>query len=95
MSPAKLTYAKLFNLGNYENERIEITIDLAPGVAVADAFNELRDLVEQQHKTFCDRRTAEYEAAIERDRAERERMRKEREAGSERHAAIGGVDLGF
>ena len=91
MSPAKLTYAKLFNLGNYENERIEIMIDLAPGVEVADAFNELRDLVERQHKAFCDARDAEYKAAIERERADREQLRAERE----RHAASGGTDLGF
>lgn len=53
---ARLTYAKLYNLGNYENERIEISVetpaeawgDVVSGLAAAcDAFH-LRILAERK-----------------------------------------------
>lgn len=75
----KIVYARLFNLGNYENERLEVEIPVERGDYAA-AFTEAREAVEAQQRQF----QAEREAAERRRReeweAERERQRLEREA---------------
>ncbi|NJK80408.1 MAG: hypothetical protein HC914_11060 [Chloroflexaceae bacterium] len=43
-----VSYEALFNLGNYENERIGITLALEPGETPA-AWARARQLVEEQH----------------------------------------------
>lgn len=50
MTPKTLTYARVFNLGNYENERIELSAELAPHEAIQTAGEELRLLVDALHE---------------------------------------------
>ena len=45
----ELIYVKKFNLGNYENETISLTIDLAHNEDVNDAFRKLKAKVLQLH----------------------------------------------
>jgi hypothetical protein len=69
-SPARavtqITYERLFNLGNYENEKLSVTVYLydtsegGPGQAFK-AFNEARALAEAQHATFEQARKEEAE----------------------------------
>jgi glutamate formiminotransferase len=66
-SPARavtqITYERLFNLGNYENEKLSVTIylyDTSKG-RPDQAFNEARALVEAQHAAFEQARKDEAE----------------------------------
>jgi len=43
----ELVYSKKFNLGNYENETISLTIDLSHNEDVNDAFRKLKAKVLQ------------------------------------------------
>lgn len=86
----KIIYARLFNLGNYENERLEVEI-VVEGGEYAAAFIEAREAVETQHAQFQaerdaaeKRRYAEQEAEWARQRAEREAQRQQAQpAGDE------------
>jgi len=48
MFVSKITYSRLKNLGNYENERFDVYVALCEGESVQDAFNSARQLVSQQ-----------------------------------------------
>lgn len=47
----KIVYARLYNLGNYENERLEVEVAVENGEWAA-AFQEAREAVEAQHAQF-------------------------------------------
>jgi archaellum component FlaC len=49
MKATSVSYARLYNLGNYENERFEATVQLQAGDLVDDAYNMAQDLVQGQH----------------------------------------------
>jgi sRNA-binding protein len=80
----KIVYARLFNLGNFENERleVEVTVEDTSAAAVEGAWEEARAAVEAQHARFQAereeaerRRREEYQADQEQRRAEREAAR--------------------
>jgi hypothetical protein len=48
MKVTSVSYARLYNLGNYENERFEATVLLQAGDLVEDAYNMAQDLVQGQ-----------------------------------------------
>jgi len=54
MNIEKVSYHKVFNLGNYSNEKIGVDIVLAPGESVLDAFAEAKKHVEKSHQFFTD-----------------------------------------
>lgn len=54
MEIAQVSYHKVFNLGNYSNEKIGVDIKLAPRENPLDAFAEAKKLVEKSHKFFQD-----------------------------------------
>ena len=41
-----ITVARLFNIGNYEHKRIELTVELNPGDRAGDVQNEVSELLE-------------------------------------------------
>lgn len=47
-----IEYHKVFNLGNYSNEKIGVTIAIAPGENPIDAFAEAKRTVEKSHLFF-------------------------------------------
>lgn len=49
-----IQYHKVFNLGNYSNEKIGVDIVIADGEDPLDAFAEAKKLVEKSHKFFKD-----------------------------------------
>jgi uncharacterized protein YoxC len=49
MKATSVSYARLYNLGNYENERFEATVLLQAGDLVDDAYDMAQDLVQGQH----------------------------------------------
>ena len=52
MKPKSVTYAKLKNLGNYENERIEITLEVEDGEKAADVLEIAKVFVLKQFGEF-------------------------------------------
>ncbi|AYQ31358.1 hypothetical protein [Runella sp. SP2] len=44
-----IEYSKVFNLGNYENEKIGIIAEVAPGADMLQAINKIKDDVEAVH----------------------------------------------
>jgi hypothetical protein len=42
----KINYARLYNLGNYENERIEVESDVGPDESPAEVLRRLASWVE-------------------------------------------------
>jgi len=54
-----VSYHKVFNLGNYSNEKIGVEIKLSAGEDPLDAFAEAKKLVEKSHKFFQDLPTYE------------------------------------
>jgi hypothetical protein len=52
-----ITYARLYNLGNYENERIEVTVSVEDGDLIA-AHQEAVSAVQQAHDDLLDARRA-------------------------------------
>lgn len=58
-----IQYHKVFNLGNYSNEKIGVDVVIAEGEDPLDAFAEAKRLVEKSHKFFQDLPT--YERAKE------------------------------
>jgi hypothetical protein len=75
-----VTYERLYNLGNYENERLVAQVAVGPDEDVHSAFFFAKSAVEEQHA----RLTVEREEAEQRKReeweAEQRRRREEREA---------------
>lgn len=71
----KVIYARLYNLGNYENERleVEVTVEGTGEVVVAEAWAGACQAVEDQHTAL---ETARAEAR-QRERDEYERKRQE------------------
>jgi hypothetical protein len=54
MQIENVSYHKVFNLGNYSNEKIGIDIRLAPGEDPIEAFAEAKKIVEKSHQFFQD-----------------------------------------
>lgn len=54
MQVQTIEYHKVYNLGNYSNEKIGVTISLQPGENPVDAFAEAKKIVEKSHKFFQD-----------------------------------------
>jgi hypothetical protein len=54
MEITQVSYHKVFNLGNYSNEKIGIDIKLQPGENPLDAFAEAKRIVEKSHSFFTD-----------------------------------------
>ncbi len=52
MQIKQVEYSKVFNLGNYSNEKIGVIVDLAPDEDPLDAFAEAKRQVEKGHKFF-------------------------------------------
>lgn len=50
MKPTAVTYSKVFNLGNYSNEKIEVAIELEEGDKPEEVLSKARDFAEAQHK---------------------------------------------
>ena len=92
-----VTYARLYNLGNYENERIEVAMDIPEGADASAAYEQLRALVDAQHAAFEAARRAEEEERRRRYMEERQREQDALEAERKARAkapALGG-DLDF
>lgn len=54
MEITTVSYHKVFNLGNYSNEKIGIDMKLAPGEDPLEAFAEAKKIVEKSHQFFQD-----------------------------------------
>lgn len=50
MKTKSVTYSKVFSLGNYENEKIGVEIEIQEGDEVQKAIQEARQFVEFNHK---------------------------------------------
>ncbi len=50
MKVTKITYRKKFNLGDYENEDIELTAIILPDEDINKAFKELKKAVENMQR---------------------------------------------
>jgi predicted membrane chloride channel (bestrophin family) len=50
MKTKTVSYSKVFSLGNYENEKIGVEIEVEPGDDVQKAIQEARQFVEFNHK---------------------------------------------
>jgi hypothetical protein len=90
-----VTYARLFNLGNYENERLEVTATVENG-DVSAAFLECHTAVVAEQAQLV----AEREAAEKRRREEWEAEQAEKRAKRDaeriaRTQATGNEDLEF
>jgi septal ring factor EnvC (AmiA/AmiB activator) len=46
----KVIYERLYNLGNYENERLSAETQVLPDETPADAYNRARAAVEEEHR---------------------------------------------
>lgn len=68
----KITYARLYNLGNYENERFEVEDEVSENETAGYTSQRLRDLVEELKKNADwdrDQRREQEREALQRDRA--------------------------
>lgn len=61
MTTKSVTYSKVFSLGNYENEKIGVEIELAENENPIDALFEAKKYVEKSH--IFNQRYPEYERA--------------------------------
>lgn len=50
MKTKQVSYSKVFSLGNYENEKIGVEIEIQEGDDVQKAIQEARNFVEFNHK---------------------------------------------
>lgn len=50
MKTKTVTYSKLFSLGNFENEKIGVEIEIEPGDDVQQAIQSAKQYVEYNHK---------------------------------------------
>ena len=51
MKLKELTYTRTFNLGNFENEKISLKIELEPTDYLDETFKRLKETVERLHIT--------------------------------------------
>lgn len=51
----RVSYSRLYSLGNFENEKIEFEDAVQPGETYQDAYERARLVVEQQHAATVDR----------------------------------------
>ncbi len=61
----RVTYAKLFNLGNYENERIELSMPVEEFEPYSDTLAYLKREVEEHGRHFAQERGADRDAAYQ------------------------------
>jgi hypothetical protein len=74
----QISYAKLFNTGNYENERIELVQSYDETLSDEECISDLAVRVENMHKAAHKKaQEAEKAEKAERDKAEKERRLKE------------------
>ena len=66
----QVTYARLYNLGNYENERFEVAVTVEDG-DVTGAFELARATVEAERHAAVEDRKQQEAARIYRQRAAR------------------------
>lgn len=52
MNISKLAYEKVFNLGNYENDKIRVEVDILPGESTQEALQKARNFVDINSATF-------------------------------------------
>jgi hypothetical protein len=58
----KVSYGRLFSLGNFENEKIEFTDDVQPGESYEQAYERARAVVEAEHvKSMVSRSLVQHE----------------------------------
>lgn len=50
MKTTKISYSKVFSLGNYENEKLGVEIEIQEGDDVQKAIQQARQFVEYNHK---------------------------------------------
>lgn len=74
----KVTYARLVNLGNFENERFELEDEVWENESFSEAFERVRKWVEEAaQEAAAARQKAEEEARELRRREREERKRQE------------------
>ena len=78
MAIIQITYSRLHNLGNYENERFEVTVTVEEG-DVAAAFTEARITTDQAHTQMEAVRAEQFQRQQEEYRLEQERRTQERQ----------------
>jgi hypothetical protein len=80
----QITYSRLFNLGNYENERLDVVVQLDDDDSPIGCADEARIFVETQHAAFeqarKDEAEREYQAQLARAEAERLKWQQRRAA---------------
>lgn len=54
MKYTHVAFGKTYNLGNYENERIDLTAEVPEGSNMLDVFNKIRQDVEAAHNYHID-----------------------------------------
>lgn len=59
MKVTKISYGRVFSLGNYENEKIAIEADVQEGEDLLKAYVELKQTVEHAHEMRADIRRYE------------------------------------
>ena len=67
MRPVQVSFAKLFNLGDFQNHRIEITAYVPPDVDPQQVLQECEDWVQRQHDSILgeERRAAQERRDLE------------------------------
>lgn len=50
MKPKIVSYSKVFSLGNFQNEKLGVEMEIEPGDDVQVAIQKARDFVEYNHK---------------------------------------------
>lgn len=50
MKTKNIHYSKVFNLGDYQNEKLGVDLELEEGDNVQESINKARDFVENQHQ---------------------------------------------
>lgn len=60
-----IQYHKVFNLGNFSNEKIGVDVVIGEGEDVLDAFAQAKKLVEKSHKFFQDLPTYEHAQKVQ------------------------------
>lgn len=81
MPAITVTYARLWNLGNYENERLEVVVTVSTDVEAAfaeavQAVNDQHALMQAERDAAEQRRRDEWEEKQRADREAREAARK-------------------
>lgn len=99
MHLTRITYARLYNLGNYENERLEAEITVGPDEDPQIAFDLAKSIVVEQHAQLkaeradaARRQREEYE---ERERQRLAELQRQRETLTGQARADADEDLDF